>query len=98
MSKSTRESVSLTEAPVIGNGQITVSKWQAECMRISFSRRSQSMTSFSVSPISGTGPSGAGIWMISSLLSPVMVPAMAISDPSARTSLPVSPGWPPEVA
>ena len=66
-------------------------------MRISLNRRSQSIASFTRSP--GFSPaSAAGTWMISSLVSPVMVAAMSTTRPSVSVSLPVSPGCPPDVA
>ncbi len=66
-------------------------------MRISFSRRSQSMASFTLSP-SLSPASAAGTWMISSFVSPVMVAAIYTVRPSASVSRPVSPGCPPDVA
>ena len=54
-------------------------------MRISRWRRSQSIVSASSSPIAGTAWPAAGTWMISSLVSPVTVAAMAIGrQPIAR--------------
>ena len=50
MSKSTRLSSSATAAPVMGNGQTTVSRWQAVCIRISLKRRAQSTASLAALP------------------------------------------------
>ena len=80
------------EPPVTAPGTTAHSRCRQVCMRISRCRRSQSISATSSAPTSGGGTPGAGTWTTSSAPSPFTASMMAIVDPSASRSTPLSPG------